>query len=252
MSEPLISILTASYNSVEGLKKTVASVETQTFRDFEHVVIDGGSTDGSAEFLSEQGDNVNWISEPDEGIADAMNKGIRLARGDWILVLQAEDTFVDQHSLAGAVRRLGVSQPIVCFSVIVIDGRTRRVVAPSRNRMRHWFKPLPHQGAFCRRSLFDAVGPFDTSFRITMDFEWFLRALRSGIEVKVFHDAVSVMPSTGVSSRRKWRHVRERFREERRSHMMNCPNAAMRALYLTYWPIYLFYRRARSIVGAGT
>jgi len=133
MSEPLISILTASYNSVEGLKKTVASVETQTFRDFEHVVIDGGSTDGSAEFLSEQGDNVNWISEPDEGIADAMNKGIRLARGDWILVLQAEDTFVDQHSLAGAVRCLGASQPIVCFSVIVIDGQTRRVWAPSRN-----------------------------------------------------------------------------------------------------------------------
>src|SRR5687767_5788357 len=79
LENPLVTIITASYNVLDGLKRTVASIREQDFRSFEHVIIDGGSVDGTIEYLENLGDAVGlWISEPDTGIADAMNKGIAL------------------------------------------------------------------------------------------------------------------------------------------------------------------------------
>ncbi|MEO8236819.1 MAG: glycosyltransferase family 2 protein [Flavobacterium sp.] len=99
-----LSIITINYNDVQGLKKTVESVTNQYCKDFEYIVIDGGSTDGSAEYLSLQNDKINyWISEPDHGIYNAMNKGIKKAKGSYFLFLNSGDALVDDKEILNKI-----------------------------------------------------------------------------------------------------------------------------------------------------
>ena len=94
------SIITVNYNNKEGLRKTIESVISQTFRDFEYIVIDGGSSDGSAELLKEYSDKITyWVSEPDKGIYNGMNKGIAKATGDYLNFMNSGDCFYDQQVL---------------------------------------------------------------------------------------------------------------------------------------------------------
>ena len=170
---PLISVVTAAFNALEGLRRTVESVAGQDFRSVEHVVVDGGSVDGTREYLESLGDTVRWISEPDDGIADALNKGIAMARGEYVLVLQAEDTFVDGGSLGRAATHLANSQDIVAFEVLLDHGngsgdrlKTRKLSVLTECKMTN-----PHQGLFCRRNLYQRIGVFDRTYRIAMDYE---------------------------------------------------------------------------------
>ena len=90
-----ISIITINYNNCEGLRRTIESVVNQTCRDFEYIIIDGGSTDGSVDVIKRYADNIDyWVSEPDKGIYNAMNKGIRMATGDYVQILNSGDMFV--------------------------------------------------------------------------------------------------------------------------------------------------------------
>lgn len=243
---PTVSILTATYNSLEGLKETVESVAGQSTDEYEHIVIDGGSRDGTVEWLENQADGLIWISEPDQGIGDAINKGLGLASGEWILVLHAEDTFAGPNSLAKALGHLGSESDLVCFDVSFIASMgTRRLQSHGLSLRLNW-KPFPHQGAFTRAALFDRVGIFDTSYAICMDYEFFLRAYRYGARSAVKHEILTRMSGTGVSSRRDWPSLRQRFSEERAIHLQHCPSLALRIVYTVYWPIYLAYRRARE------
>jgi glycosyltransferase involved in cell wall biosynthesis len=248
---PLVTVVTASFGALEGLKRTVASVREQDFRNVEHVIIDGGSIDGTVEYLESLGDAVTlWISEPDTGIADAMNKGIAQARGHYVLVLHAEDTFIDGGALARAAEHLSTSgEDIISFDVLFMRNGTRQAYRSRAFCWKTWFKTtIPHQGAFCRRDLFDRIGMFDSSFRIAMDYEFFLRALRRGATCRPVPETVSCMPATGTSSRLDWPSLRERFAEEARVQERHCPNRLMRAVYAAYWPLYLTYRRTRALL----
>ena len=97
---PKISIITINYNNLEGLKRTMESVVNQTWREFEYIVIDGGSTDRSAAYIASQSENIDyWVSEPDNGIYNAMNKGIAKATGEYLLFLNSGDSFYDANVL---------------------------------------------------------------------------------------------------------------------------------------------------------
>lgn len=248
MSRPLVTVVTASLNSQEGLAATVASVAGQSFRSVEHVVIDGGSTDGTVDWLRQQ-HGIRWLSEKDGGISEALNKGVALASGEWLLVLQAEDTFASSTSLADAVSHLVTEAEIVSFDVRLQMGEFARTFKSRGMSFRMEFKTtIPHQGAFCRRSLFGRVGSFDPQLRIAMDFEWFLRCRRTGVAVDVVPAVLAVMPKTGVSSRLDWPSLRARFAEERTILSRHCRNRWMASLYAAYWPPYLTYRRLRAVV----
>lgn len=251
LESPLVTVVTATSGALEGLKSTVASVREQDFRSVEHVIVDGGSSDGTVEYLESLGDAVAlWISEPDTGIADAMNKGIAQARGRYVLVLQAEDTFLDAGALGRAAEHVSSSsEDIVSFDVLYIRNGTGRAYPSRAFCWKTYFKTtIPHQGAFCRRDLFDRIGMFDTSFRIAMDYEFFLRAMRRGATCRLVPETVSRMPGTGTSSRLDWPSLRERFAEEGRVQERHCSNRLMRAVYAVYWPLYLAYRRARALL----
>jgi glycosyltransferase involved in cell wall biosynthesis len=165
---PRVSIITPVLNGRDMLESHIRMVAAQTYANREHIIIDGGSTDGSADILkSESCRLAYWISEPDHGIYDAMNKGIGAASGDWLFFCGADDRFYD----AGVLARIFENQKIderarlICGAVIRGDGRKIR----SRYSKRLYYKnTLPHQGVFYRRVVFDHYRYGD--FKISGDY----------------------------------------------------------------------------------
>ena len=247
-SKPLLTVITASYNAIAGLRKTVASVAGQRGDGVEHVIIDGGSTDGTGAYLESRGDKIRWVSEPDDGIADALNKGVAMARGDYVLILQAGDTFADPNVLNAVEPFLDGRSDIVSGPVIFIrDGQQRLWPAGNLSKRMALHMTMPHQGMFCHRHLFDRIGLFDTKYRITMDYDWLMRAWRAGAKSSRFDKPIAIMPDDGVSSRVDWPGMSTRLREVRRLHFSHAKSATGRIAYRAYWAAYWPYKRLQAM-----
>jgi glycosyltransferase involved in cell wall biosynthesis len=180
------SIVTPALNGAATIEQTLASVRNQRAVDVEHLVVDGGSTDGTLEILKAEPD-VRWISEPDRGLSDAMNKGIRMARGDVIGWLNADDVY-----LPGILERVSDAMRARPYArwltgrCIIIDGEgaeIRRAVTAYKSALIHRYRfglHLTHNfvcspATFVRRAAFDEVGFFDERFRYSMDYDLWLR-----------------------------------------------------------------------------
>ncbi|MBT9538267.1 glycosyltransferase family 2 protein [Thiobacillus sp.] len=199
MSTPFFSLVTVCYNAEGSIENTLQSAREQTCRDFENVVVDGASSDGTLDVVRLFDDlPVVLSSEPDKGIYDAMNKGIAKACGEVLYFLNADDRLHNPEVLA-QVKRVFAQHPevdLVWGNVVydrpdgTSDHRTFGHIHP-QNLV---FLDLNHQGAFARRQLFERVGVFNTDFRINADYDWFLRVLGSGaawryedIDIARFH-----------------------------------------------------------------
>lgn len=244
---PKVSVVTASFNAGAALEATIETVAAQSFYDVEHVVVDGGSTDGTVTSLEARGESLRWVSEPDQGIADAMNKAVAMARGEWIVVLQAGDTFAAASSLAEAVRHLSEDRDVLCCGIKF--GADDAPILQHNPARRLYFKPIAHQGVLCRRAVFERVGGFDKSYHVTMDYEFFLRARNDGARFAAAPLVLARMDDGGISSQRNWTALARRFTEERRAQTAHCPTPWMRIVYALYWPPYLAYRRLRAAFG---
>lgn len=199
----LLSIITINYNNCEGLRKTVASVVSQTFRDFEWIVIDGGSTDGSKELIEQYADHFSyWVSEPDKGIYNAMNKGIRAAKGDYLLFLNSGDWLIDDDVLLDFSNN-GFAADIVDGNIhLIYEDREEDAFAPKRVDF-DFFKhgTLWHPCAFIKKSLFDKCGCYNEEFRVISDWEFFMRAVTiNGASYERFNRIVSCFPVNGISA----------------------------------------------------
>lgn len=245
---PLISIVTACLNSERHIGQTLDSVTAQQGISCEQVVVDGGSIDRTVEIVSEAlRPKGHWISEPDTGIADAMNKGVALSRGEWLLFLQSDDYLRGPTVLARAAVHFAPDLDVCAFPVHFGNDASLAVVNP---RGANWwlnFKTgLNHQATFIRRSLFERIGGYDTNFRIAMDYEFFLRAYRAGARFKCFSEpVVSVMRDSGISSQRDWPNLKRRFAEEERVHR-KFETRRLALLYDMWWAMYPPYRRMRA------
>ncbi len=246
MSGKKISIITITLDAERYLEQTIASVVNQTYTNREYIIVDGGSTDGTLDIIKKYESEIdNWISEPDNGIADAMNKGIDLATGDYILFLHSDDYLVNSSVLERASKYLGDRFDIFFFQVLHdINGQNQ----VSSNRPLGWLTNFKmgscHQGQLCSRKLFQRIGKFDTSFKIDMDYDLIMRAYRAGASCNSVNMPLAVMRLIGISSRTDWKSLRERFDEERRVHFKNCTTIWMRLLYIFYWMMYLPYRKS--------
>ena len=124
-----LSVITINYNNRDGLRQTIESVVGQTYRDFEYIIIDGGSTDGSVDVIKEYADKIDyWVSEKDKGIYNAMNKGVAVALGEYCLFLNSGDTLCHPDVLA-QVQKAGTDADIICRNAIIHEDSHRRNIA---------------------------------------------------------------------------------------------------------------------------
>jgi glycosyltransferase involved in cell wall biosynthesis len=249
MHHPLVSIITVALNAEAYIGQTIQSVLAQTWRPVEYIIVDGGSTDGTLSVINRNRDRIDHvISEKDEGIADAMNKGLALATGDYVIFLQADDYFKDRESLAQAMLFVDNADLIACN---IEFGREHQVIKPRGFNFWFNFKGIPHQGVLCRRTLLNELRGFDQRFGICMDYDFLLRAFRRGARLVKTPVVLTVMRDTGVSSRKDWKGLKKRFDEERRAHEKNCPSGLMGLIYRLYWLFYPLYRRKRYLMEKG-
>ena len=175
-----LSIITINYNDINGLERTFESVFNQTFQEFEYIVVDGGSTDGGKALIEEHSDKINyWISEPDKGVYDAMNKGIKEAIGEYFYFLNSGDTFYNQEVLTNISKLITKNAPdIVYGDVNDIDEKTGdSKIRPKKHldKIALFNKMVCHQALFCHKRLFhDTV--FNTTYKIKADYDWLIHA----------------------------------------------------------------------------
>jgi glycosyltransferase involved in cell wall biosynthesis len=207
---PFVSVVTVNFNMADGLARTLASVATQDFQSREYIVVDGGSKDRSLGILRDSAELVsNWISEPDRGIYDAMNKGVSLSRGRWILFLNSGDTFASSRVLSQIFAAEAPEDDIIYGNSIVryVDGTTR--VAPAAELRQLPFGMIcSHQALFTRRELL-AVRSLSVG-KIRSDYEFLLASWKEGRHFKYVDVVVAEVEAGGLSDRRRIAALRER------------------------------------------
>lgn len=174
-----ISIITVCYNSEETIENCIKSVLSQTYPDIEYIVIDGASTDSTVDIIEKHRDDLAFfISEPDKGMYDAMNKAIKLATGDWLFFLNSDDKFMQQNSVDRAVKELIGFDGDILLSDIFLD---HEINADIHNRvlsyknfsiMTMYYIGLYQQAMFFKRELFEKFGGFDENYKIISDIDW--------------------------------------------------------------------------------
>lgn len=177
-----ITIITVVLNNKKTIKNTINSVLSQTYADIEYIVIDGSSSDGTVDIVKEYADQIShFISEPDKGIYDALNKGIELSSGDVIGMLHSDDIFSDRFVVSDMMEKLVVETAEIAFSDMVIVNHSMTKV--KRYYMASYFSPWmfkigwmpPHPTCFIKKSLFDEFGVYSLSYKIAGDFDLLVR-----------------------------------------------------------------------------
>lgn len=200
-----ISIITINYNDKIGLEKTIESVISQSSRDFEYIIIDGNSTDGSKELIEKNNASVDyWVSEPDAGIYNAMNKGIRAAKGNYLLFLNSGDYLFDQNTIQNVVDSIDEDKDLYYGDAVFMRGGKDEVVTFPDKLSFYFFthNSLCHQASFIKKSLFDTVFYYNENFSIISDWEFMVYCICiKNISYKHIDIIVSHYDYAGISSR---------------------------------------------------
>lgn len=253
------SIVTINFNNVKGLRKTLASVAAQTYRDVEHIIIDGGSTDGSVDVIKEyatsqlNGDpffkhTIKWVSEKDNGIYNAMNKGIEIALGrrvvnsfnrselvedknkvlpDYIQILNSGDVLAAPDVTERMVKELEKNEyPAILYGNMLKSYDGKKIInkdtcggACATDSFLYFYKgTLNHDCAYIRRDLFDKYGLYNEDMKICSDWEWYVRAIVIGEEKPIYTNIdVTIFDMNGVSESHGKN--RELIKKERRGYL---------------------------------
>jgi glycosyltransferase involved in cell wall biosynthesis len=207
-----ISVVTVCYNSATLLEETIKSVLAQKSKNFEYIIVDGKSTDSTAEILEKYRDKIDTIvSEPDRGIYDAMNKGARLSSGDYIIYMNAGDKFADELTIARLVDDINVNSEVVYGDVIKADAQGNDVVKPAEEPHNS------HRMYFCHQSSLVARGtilshPFDISHKLSADFKLMKTLYNEGAHFQQLHYPIARFDTGGVSNRRRSDGLRDNLR----------------------------------------
>ena len=215
---PLISIITITFNAAGALAPTMRSVREQTFQDYEHLIIDGASSDNTLEIArSLGGKTLRILSEPDKGLYDAMNKGLKMARGKYVLFLNAGDTFHSPAVLAAYGREAKNGADIIYADTIIVDSERkfitpRHLSAPSLLSFQSFSKGMLvcHQAFMVRK----AIAPrYDVQYRFSADYDWTVRCLKNTTPGKCANLNMVAIDylSDGLTDNNKMKSLRERF-----------------------------------------
>ncbi|MCH5327496.1 MAG: glycosyltransferase [Coprobacter sp.] len=217
MIQPLFSIITVARNAREALETTLKSVHEQTYTNFEYIIVDGDSQDGTKEFLHRNRTWINqWISEPDNGIYDAMNKGLHLATGEYVLFLNAGDTLYSDETLEQIYRSIGYSRPDIIYgeTALVDSNRNfigmRRLKAPEQLSWKKFRMGMLvcHQAFIAKRSI---APDYDLQYRFSADFDWCIRCMQ---KAKTFCNSRLILVNylnEGMTTQNRKASLKERF-----------------------------------------
>ncbi len=202
--KPLITVITVVYNNEDTLERCIKSVLEQTYDNIEYIVIDGGSNDGTLNIIKKYEDSIDYfISEPDGGIYYAMNKGISLVSGDYINFMNSDDWFREDLTISSIIKSTVLDLNTIYYGKIMY-------VKEGKEYRESWEQlvdanilvgyPIPHQSAFVGRNVFNTLGIFDTKYKISADFEWWVKAKINKISFYNMHCIVANYSIEGISS----------------------------------------------------
>lgn len=201
---PSISVVTVNLNNAVGLERTIKSVLSQTFADFEYLVIDGASTDNSKDILSIHSSQIDyWVSEPDHGVYHAMNKGLDASKGDYIWFLNSGDVFLDSSTLERTIEGIN-GEDILYGNLLIQEGRKSWLKEyPEKVSLSYLlFEALPHPAMITKRSVLAGMGGFDEKLRIVADWAFYtLAIIRDNATYKHLSSPLAVFPFDGLSSK---------------------------------------------------
>jgi GT2 family glycosyltransferase len=228
MGEPLVSIITPVLNRAETVRACLASVTSQTYQPIEHIVVDGGSTDGTLEFIQEYhpSHRFRWITGPDNGMYEAINRGISIAQGEVLAYLNSDDLYLpwSVEVAVHALRQPGIELVYGDLGVLrkKRNGRGARFLIqfyPDFN-LRHYsfVETIGQPTAFWRRSLMERIGLFDVRYRLIGDCEYWLRAALSGAKPRHVPELMALQVEHGSTLRATQRaRLREEFKTLRQA-----------------------------------
>jgi glycosyltransferase involved in cell wall biosynthesis len=242
---PLISVVTASMNNRLTIADNLQSVRSQTFKSLEHIVVDGGSIDGSVDILKsyEQSYALHWVSEPDGGITDAMNKGIGRSRGTYIIVIHADDALIAPDVLQSVSDYLRGERCDIYSFAIRFCHPYRGIIQVASVRFPGWYRfrnTIRHQGCFIHRRLYVKLSGYRPDYKISADYDFFYRAFQARASIRYFNQPVSVMGGMGVSSDPGF--LVQRLREEQRIQRSNESSSAWRVAQRWFHALYVPYK----------
>lgn len=211
----MISIITVCFNSANTIESTIRSITEQDYPDVEHIVVDGGSTDGTREIVASSTSVSKFTSEPDDGIYDAMNKGIAMASGEIVGILNADDFYASNDVLSHIAKVFENPDIDACYADLVYVGRedTDKVVRYWKSRayksglFRHGWMPA-HPTFFCRKSVYERYGNFDLDYEIAADVELLFRFLEKHQLQSVYLPKTLIKMRLGGTTNQSWRNIK--------------------------------------------
>ena len=202
----MISIITINYNNKNGLIKTLNSIVSQTCKNFEWIVIDGGSTDGSKELLKDHSDHIHyWISEPDDGIYHAMNKGIKIAKGDYLQFLNSGDYLANNKTIEN-FHIENYTEDVLYGNAIIVNENSEeisRFIAPNNIKLSYfWSHSLNHQATFFKKRCFEYF-LYNENNKIASDVELYMQLIYNGYSFQKINEFIVCYDNSGISNQIK-------------------------------------------------
>ncbi|MDO4880112.1 MAG: glycosyltransferase family 2 protein [Capnocytophaga sp.] len=204
-NSPLISIITVSYNAVKTIEDTILSVINQTYPNIEYIIIDGGSTDGTLDIIKKYQERIAyWVSEPDKGIYDAMNKGIAKATGELVGIINSDDWY-ELDAIENVLSLYEeTNTPMIYHGGLNVIKEDNAIFYTSKapikiNRLKKGMI-INHPATFVPKKIYEDIGGFSTSYKIASDYDFILRAFMKGYSFKPIHNVLANFRIGGVST----------------------------------------------------
>ncbi len=218
--KPLISIVTVSYNSEETIRKTIESVLYQSYAHIEYIIIDGKSTDSTVDIIrsyetafSEKGIVYRWVSEPDEGIYDAMNKGVAMCSGDIVGIINSDDWY-DKQAFDKVIEayQKNPTTDIFYADLVFVGANSERVLKPGNLESLKYEMRIFHPSTFVRREVYTKQGNFNTDYKLAADYDFLLRGYRKGLFFTYIQYPLAFYWHGGMTSlhiKKSWRELKQ-------------------------------------------
>lgn len=237
MKNPLISIITVSFNSVKTIEETIKSVIAQTYPKIEYIIIDGGSNDGTIDIIKKYENRISyWISEPDKGIYNAMNKGIIKSSGDYILFINSDDQLYASNTIDSCIRYIDDSVDVL-YGDLVFNYINKQVIRRSESTLENFNKymPLFHPATIVKKVLLDQY-KFDEKYRIAADYKLLYTLYKAKYSFKKIDVIVAVFNAVdGVSNTNIKASIKESFK------------VRAQEKWFIWWPKWILYCFLKTI-----